>query len=666
MKIHFGRAVTGNLSVAESNEWLVTNGIGGYASGTIAGSLSRGYHGLLVASLNPPVDRHLMLAKLEEWCTYEDQEFEMTTNRWEGGSIAPQGFKHLQGFCLQGSFPSWEFAFGDAMLVKKIWMEYGQNVTYVSYRLVHAAAPVELKLSAIANQRIFHNTGELPAQIQVNPHEGGLLVQYGAHQPSLYLQMPGAEATPAFEQYHGFYLPREAERGLNALDSHWHVGNFRIKLVEGQTVTFACGTAPHFDFGQAFRRRKERDQYLVDLWANEHKVHEDHIDPYRALILAADQFVVRRQGDGRSIIAGYHWFEDWGRDTMISLTGLTLLTGRKEEAAKILSTFSEYISEGMLPNRFPDASNQPEYNTIDATLWYFVAIWNYWQETKDLSLIQQLFPKLEDILQWHIKGTRYQIKMDPEDHLLYGGEQGVQLTWMDARVGDWVVTPRIGKPVEVNALWYNVICIMREFSSQLKQPNEKYEQLAAGVEEGFGKFWNKEKDYCFDVIDGPSGVEDLLRPNQLLTLALPFCPFGEEEQRKIFDVCSFHLFTSHGLRSLAPFEKGFHGFYGGDSTQRDSAYHQGTVWAWWIGPYIKALMRVYQDSKMAMDYLNPLLDHLSAVGLGSISEIFNGEAPFEAKGCIAQAWSVGQLIEGLMLVLRESEELIILKEFSHG
>jgi predicted glycogen debranching enzyme len=366
------------------------------------------------------------------------------------------------------------------------------------------------------------------------------------------------------------------------------------------------------------------------------------------LIRTADQFIVRRsfpnEPNGHTVIAGYPWFSDWGRDTMISLPGLTLVTGRHDVAARILRTFAHFVDQGMLPNRFPEMGETPEYNTVDAALWYFETLRAYHAATGDDALLRDLFPVLQEIIEWHQRGTRYNIHVDPADGLLYAGELGMQLTWMDAKVGGWVVTPRIGKPVEINALWYNTLCSMADLARRLNEPADHYEALAEQTRAGFGRFWNQEMSYCYDVIGGPDGDDPALRPNQLLAVSLPHSPLSPEQQRAVVDACARHLLTSHGLRSLSPDDPAYVGHYGGDQRRRDAAYHQGTVWGWLIGPFVRAHLRVYRDPALAQSYLMPLIRHLAGHGVGSISEIFDGDPPFTPRGCIAQAWSVAELL----------------------
>jgi predicted glycogen debranching enzyme len=355
--------------------------------------------------------------------------------------------------------------------------------------------------------------------------------------------------------------------------------------------------------------------------------------------------------DGCTVIAGYPWFGDWGRDTMISLPGLTLATGRQAVAERILRTFAHVVDQGMLPNRFPNegggnpSSGRPEYNTVDATLWYFEAVRAYYAVSTDIQLVCDLFPVLREIVDWHKRGTRYNIQLDRDDGLLYAGELGVQLTWMDARVGDWVVTPRIGKPVEVNALWYNALRTMAAFARELDEPADRYKELAERARTGFKRFWNEKLGYCYDVLDGPDGVDPSLRPNQLLAVSLPYSPLNAGQQRGVVDACARHLLTSHGVRSLWREDPAYVGRYGGDQCHRDGGYHQGTVWGWLIGPFIQSHLRVYDDPELARSLLQPFVHHLADHGVGSVSEIFDGDPPFRPRGCIAQAWSVAQFLE---------------------
>ncbi|MEL6334691.1 MAG: amylo-alpha-1,6-glucosidase, partial [Cyanobacteria bacterium J06626_26] len=373
---------------------------------------------------------------------------------------------------------------------------------------------------------------------------------------------------------------------------------------------------------------------------------------FQQLVLAADQFIVDRplvdEPGGKTVIAGYPWFGDWGRDTMISLPGLTLATGRFQVARTIICTFARYLDRGMLPNLFPDAGETPEYNTVDAILWYFEAIRAYYGATGDEALLREIWPQLTAVIDWHQRGTRYHIHLD-SDGLIYAGEPGVQLTWMDAKVGDWVVTPRIGKPIEISALWYNALRCMEQFAGVLGKPVQDYKTLAQHTLTGFQRFW--QGAYCYDVLDGPDGDDGALRPNQIFAVSLPFVG-GEigsslltlDQQRAVVEVCGRELLTSHGLRSLAPSHPQYIGTYGGTPLQRDGSYHQGTTWGWLLGPYVEAHYRVYKDAAQATALLKPLIQHLNGGCVGSLSEIFDGDAPMTPRGCFAQAWTVAEVL----------------------
>ena len=366
------------------------------------------------------------------------------------------------------------------------------------------------------------------------------------------------------------------------------------------------------------------------------------------LILAADQFIATR-ATGKTIIAGYPWFGDWGRDTMIALPGLTLATGRSEIARPILLTFAKYLDQGMLPNAFPEEGpeedNLPGYNTVDAILWYFEAIRAYVADTDDNTLLEELFPALEDVIDWHLRGTRYNIHLDSDDGLIYAGTPTEQLTWMDAKVDDWVVTPRIGKPIEINALWHNALLCMAEFANRLGESDSDYLDLAKFSATSFPKFWNAKQQHCYDVIEGPDGNDPVLRPNQLFAVSLKYAPpLSQQQQKAVVDSCAQQLLTSHGMRSLSPSHSDYVGVYGGDRVKRDGSYHQGTTWGWLIGPFVEAHLKVYGNAAIAQQFLDPLIHHLTGGCVGTLSEIFDGDTPFAPRGAFAQAWSVAEVL----------------------
>ena len=657
--VSFGREICADLAAAEQREWLVTNGIGGFASGSVAGVLTRRYHGLLIAALKPPLGRTLLVSKLEETADYDGRTFAMSANRWVGGSIDPQGYRQIERFRLAGTTPVWTYQCGDALLEKRVWMEHGANTTNVRYTLLRGSQPLRLTAKVLANYRDYHSTthaGDWRMHVEAVPH--GLRVVAFEGATPFYLLSSEASAVPAHDWYRNFLLAIASYRGLDDREDHLHAGTFRAQLSTGDSVTlvFSTDPGPNLDGRLAENMCSTRERDLLERWAaTDREAAKEAPAWVRQFVLAADQFIVSRpiatDPEARSVIAGYHWFGDWGRDTMIALPGLTLSTGRPEIARSILRTFARFVDRGMLPNVFPDAGETPEYNTADATLWYIEAIRQDYASARDRELLQELFPVLADIVNWHVRGTRYNIHADLADGLLYAGEPGVQLTWMDAKVGDWVVTPRIGKPIEVNALWYNALVTMAGFARVLGLPAAEYESLASRAKAGFGRFWNEQAGYCYDVLDGPEGNDATLRPNQIFAVSLPESPLSPKQQRAVVDICARRLLTSHGLRSLAPDHPQYQGHYGGSPRERDSAYHQGTVWGWLLGPFALAHLRVYGDPVAAASFLEPMADHLKTHGLGSASEIFDGDAPFTPRGCIAQAWTVAEVLRAWMAIV---------------
>jgi predicted glycogen debranching enzyme len=638
--------------MAVRREWLVTNGIGGYASGTVAGLLTRRYHGLLIAALKPPLGRTLLLSKLDEHARYDNQRFDLFTNQWKHGAapFEPPGFYHLERFHLEGATPVWSYALADAHLEKRVWMQSGANTTYVRYTLRHATRPLELELKALVNYRDYHaNTHAGDWQMQITPVAQGVWIEPFSGATPFFLLSDHARAEAAHDWYRNYFLAIESARGLDSLEDHLYAVRFLATLQPGESVTLLASTesAPMLDGEAAYAQRRAYERQLL---VQSGKTAAP--DWVQQLVLAADQFIVYRAVEraagepshGRSIIAGYHWFGDWGRDTMISLPGLTLTTGRHAEAAQILRTFAHYVDQGMLPNRFPDQGERPEYNTVDATLWYIQAIRSYYQATGDRERLIELFPTLQEIIAWHRQGTRHHIHVDPQDGLLYAGEPGVQLTWMDARVGDWVVTPRIGKAVEINALWYNALRAMAEFARALELPADPYILWANQVQQSFARFWNAQLGYCYDVLDTPNGDDAALRPNQLFAISLPDSPLEPAQQQAVVDCCGRYLLTSLGLRSLAPGDPAYRGGYGGAPHERDSIYHQGTAWGWLIGAFAEAHWRVYGDAAFVQRLLQPFAHHLADYGMGSISELAHGDPPHLPDGCIAQAWSVAEVL----------------------
>ncbi|GAB4530879.1 MAG: amylo-alpha-1,6-glucosidase [Pleurocapsa sp.] len=679
MNLQFGREICNNLQIALSREWLVTNGIGGYAAGTIAGVLTRRYHGLLLAALQPPVARTLLLSKLDEIVDYNGILYDLATNCWADGAIAPQGYLNIESFHLEGTIPVWNFAFADGLLEKRVWMKQGENTTYIRYSYKRGSNPLTLSLKALVNYRDHHGDTQGKSLFSINKlRENRLEIQAFRDTRNFYLTANSENKTNNFIWeinniwYRNFALAIEKYRGLNYLEDCLLAATGKVTLQQGDTVTIIVSTEAEKEI-QKERENVLKEKLLITNFSFSNNNYSKTIPQWiEQLILAANQFIVDRPSQdnpkGKTIIAGYPWFSDWGRDTAIALPGLTISTGRYEIAKIILRTFAKYVDRGMLPNVFPDAGETPHYNTVDATLWYFEAIRAYYDATKDREFIAELFPLLVDIIDCHVQGTRHNIHVD-DDGLLYAGESGVQLTWMDAKVDDWVVTPRIGKPVEVNALWYNSLVCMGYFSGILGESVAKYQQMAATTRSHFAKFWYDAGGYCYDVIDSPDGNDASFRPNQIFAVSLPsikmgadLAPLDKSQQKMIVDKVAQKLLTSSGLRTASRFSERslstdnphYIGIYGGDRLQRDGSYHQGTTWGWLIGHFVQAHLRVYNNPELARSFLLPMSHHLGDACIGSISEIFDGDAPFIPRGCFAQAWSVAEVLRAWLLTETEN------------
>ncbi|MFZ5862663.1 MAG: amylo-alpha-1,6-glucosidase [Nitrospirota bacterium] len=652
MTVVLGRDLCGDIATAASREWLVTNGIGGYASGTVAGLLTRRYHGILMAALAPPLGRTLLVAKLDETAVYGHVEYPLCTNQWADGSVEPHGYRHIEQFVLDGAIPTWRFACADAIIEKRVWMEHGANTTYVRYDVARASGPLDLTIKVLVNARQDHGTtrgSDWSMDVTSEPH-GVRVIPFNGATPIM-LAARGTFVEPAHAWHVGFDLSAERERGLDSRDDHLHAATVRATFGPGQSVTVVTSAEPRppSNGRSVLSARRAYERRVLDCRRTAAPRGTEPVPRWiEQLTLAAEQFIVRRttrdDPEGRTVIAGYPWFGDWGRDTMIALPGLTLATGRPEVARGILTTFARYADRGLLPNRFDDTGGAVEYNTVDAALWYIEAIRAYHAATRDDTTLRALFPVVEDIISWYARGTRYRIGADPEDGLLVAGEPGVQLTWMDAKVGDRVITPRMGKPVEINALWYNALRAAASFARRVRRDPATYDKMAERTKTGFVRFWNSARGCCYDVLDGPEGHDASVRPNQLFAVSLPESPLTADQQRAVVDVCARTLLTSHGLRSLAPDDPRYVGRYQGDVNSRDAAYHQGTVWGWLLGPFALAHLRVYGDPAAAGAFLEPMAQHLAAAGVGSLSEIFDGDPPFAPRGCIAQAWTVAEVL----------------------
>ena len=626
--ISFGPDVLRDFERASQLEWLETNGLGGWAGSSIVFANTRRYHGMLVAAPPGRTERTVLVARLDETVAGVD----LAANRFRG-CIHPRGFEHLTSF-HRGIFPVWEYAAGGVTLRKTVVAPRGLNVTIVQYEVLECAAPFELRLAPFLAGRDYHS----------------LIHGTDAAVPYVHIDVPGAhfEAMPAC--WRDFVYDREQERGLDFEEDLFTPGSYIVTLRRGDILPVVIATAEgNWDALAMIAEERARRETLcaTGKWAVE-SVRDDlsSASPtpdsrFQALdlILAADQFLIDRSPGVKTIIAGYHWFTDWGRDTMIALPGLCLATGRFEDAKQILRRWLAAASKGMIPNRFPDGTYEPEFNSVDAGLWLFVAIWRYREATgDDAFVLDEALPVLRDAIDWLLHGTRFNIHVDL-DGLLYAGANGVALTWMDAIVDGEAVTPRRGKPVEINALWYNALRIVADLAG-----DAVLAARADAVRESFeAAFWNRDSQCCFDVVN-PNDTS--IRPNQIFAIALPFALFDDARAEEILRACESKLLTPVGLRTLAPDDPRYRGQLIGDSRSRDTAYHQGTVWPWLLGPYIDAMLRLRGDAgrDTAAGLIANMTSHLAEAGVGTIGEIFDGDAPHAPRGCIAQAWSVGELL----------------------
>src|SRR5580704_16456895 len=586
--IAFGPETLGDLDAAERREWWLGNGRGGYAAGTAALSLTRRYHGLLIAPVDPPLGRVLVFTKADATLTLAGHAYPLFTNRWSSGAIAPEGYRGLAEFRLDGTIPTWRFRCGDCVVEHRVWLEPGADTVYLAWRL-EGEGDASLAVSFLANGRDHHGDTWQPGfNPEVTAEEARLTVNVPGRF-ALRIAGTAGQIEPRWDWYENFDLPVERDRGLGDRDAHRHVGDGTLPLKPGTSAGYVAslGDADP-DLDAALERRRNHDRAVLGRAIDADPVFADAPGWVMRLVLAADLYRIARPipevPDGRSIIAGYPWFGDWGRDTMISLPGLCLATGCFDEARLILETFARFVDGGMLPNMFPGAGETADYNTVDAALWFIEAWRAYVAATGDAATLRRVFPVLASIIEGYTRGTRYGIAVDPADGLVRAGEPGVQLTWMDARVGDRVVTPRIGKPVEINALWYNALVAMASLAERIGEPGAAYQAAADKARVGFARFIRPEGFGLYDVIDGPGGDDASLRPNQVFAVSLPASPLDAAAQRAVIAACA-PLVTPYGLRSLAPDDPAYCPHITGPVPERDGAYHQGTVWAYLLGPW---------------------------------------------------------------------------------
>ncbi len=651
-----------------SREWLVTNGLGGYASGTVSGAVTRRYHGLLLAALPAPLGRMVMWSHISERLVFgEDDIVSLGAEERANGALDLHGADYLQEFRLEFGLPVWRFQVRHLVLEKRIILLHRQNTVHVTYRLDGEGKRPRLELRPAFNFRHYEDpVDQLPeAPYEIRAIEGRYEVtDPDSTVPPFRMHLPGccAPFTIDSRRINQVVYRTELDRGYDYEGELWSPGYFLVDLGEQAEATL-IGSTENWDIvdvltpAAARAAEHDRRRQLLDkaLPAARSGVAAE-------LVFAADQFVINPAGraeeearahasgdEVRTIIAGYHWFTDWGRDTMISLEGLTITTGRTLEAGYILRTFAHYVRDGLIPNMFPDGQTEGLYHTADATLWFFHALGRYLQAADDWTTIELLLPTLQDIAEKHLAGTKFNIHVDPADGLLAQGEEGYQLTWMDAKMGDWVVTPRRGKAVEICALWYNALELLAGWlrAAGDAAAADRYARHAAQARRSFNeKFWNADAGCLYDVIEGPELARDpSIRPNQVFAISLDHPVLERERWASVLEVVERELLTPVGLRSLAPSNPDYKKNYHGDLKTRDAAYHQGTVWAWLIGPFVDAWLKLHpHDLATARGFLEAFPKHLDEAGLGTISEVFDAEAPHTPRGCIAQAWSVAEVL----------------------
>lgn len=635
------KAVLSDFKEATQFEWLETNGLGGWAGSSITGTNTRRYHGLLVAAIVPPAERMLLVSKLDETIVVGDQRYELGTNQYPGDTIHPKGYQYLENF-TRDLFPQWDYDAGGVRIKKTIAMIHGENTTIIRYEVVKSELAFTLELLPLIAARGYHSLSRQGPQLHWDVNfENEIFHNQPDGKADLFISIPGSSYQHNPSWYNNFQYSIEQYRGLDYSEDLFNHGLFAVSLREGDSLEIIISTEnpKGRDAQKLLAGEKLRRQALISGQPDD--------EMFKQLVLAADQFIVKRDADLKTIIAGYHWFTDWGRDTMISLPGLCLSTGRFEDAKKIISAFARSVSEGMLPNRFRDNGELPEYNNADGTLWYFIAVYKYLEASGDKQFVlTEILPVLSEIIEWHLKGTRYNIKAE-EDGLLYSGEAGQQLTWMDARIGTWVVTPRMGKPVEIQALWYNALRIIAELLKMKKGKKEAeiMENRALKVKKSFEqKFWFGNGGYLYDNIDEKGHAVTELRPNQLFAISLPFPLIQGAKAKSLLKIIEEKLYTPAGLRSLAADDDHYIRQYGGDQWHRDSSYHQGTVWSWLLGAYIDGLVSINAPKSKIKKVISAFRYHLNEGCLGSVSEIFDAETPHHPRGCVAQAWGVAEVL----------------------
>lgn len=645
------REIDSDLYKATEKEWLVTNGIGGYASSTLPCINTRRYHGILVASQRPPIERVVMVSCLEETIIIDGREYSLSTAIYKDKIEKPNGYLHLERF-ERTPLPVWYYQIRDVLIIKSLSMVYGQNTTIVTYKLLANGNNVSLKITPHYLFRDFHgNQNENPGiKDCLKLEEKQFSLRPFANAPELFARWDKGCFKEKLEWHKNIFLRVEEEKGLPSIEDDFSYGTLEIDNFNGSvSIAFSDSPISYFNPIDLRRREEQRLESISNSIESNDKVLKD-------LLLAADQFIVyRKSTDSKTILAGYPWFSDWGRDSLIALPGLTLVTGRYDDAKSILKTFAQSIKFGLVPNCFADVGNEASYNSVDASLWFFIAIYKYLEYTKDYEFVKnELFESMGNILDSFIDGTIYDIKMDPQDGLISAGNEDVQLTWMDVKVDGQTITPRNGKAVEINALWYNALNIYSLLEEKFNKDSSETKALIKKVKSNFKKtFWNESDKCLYDYIKSDGKPDSAFRPNQIYAVYLPFELLEPKEEKCITDAVFAKLYTSYGLRSLAPDDKQYEPYYKGDRIQRDKQYHQGTVWGFLIGPFISSYLKVNNHSVEAQLraslMIEPFISHLNNQEcLGSISEIFDGDMPHKPAGCYAQAWSVAEVLRCYM------------------
>ncbi|MCR4437008.1 MAG: amylo-alpha-1,6-glucosidase [Clostridiales bacterium] len=644
--MEFGKSCWRTFEQGIEKEWLLTNGIGGFACSTVIGANTRRYHGLLVASLRPPVERHLILSKLDESITINGKSYNLYC--FKTPDYTMKGYVHLQRFEIN-PIPTFVYSVEDLWMEKKVCLVYGENTVVVLYHVIAGSQGSSLMLTPLVNFRDYHQNSSRE-HMRFTQRNDGNRVWIRPYENNPHIQMycsDGKYIRREDTYFLNMEYPVERERGLPSVEDHYIPGSFEVRLNPGDNryITVVATVEEKLQEYDGLSVIDEEEKRIGKVVAA-----AGYGDAFaKRLVSAADNFIVLRKSTGsKTILAGYPWFTDWGRDAMIAFTGLTLVTRRFDDAREILLTFAQHVRDGLIPNMFPDGGTEPVYNSVDAALWYFEAVWKYIGYTKDYGFVQnRLYPVLKEIIRSYARGTRFNIKMD-EDCLISAGDPETQLTWMDAKAGGRAVTPRHGKAVEINALWYNALKVMSTLSRAFGEDSPPLESMGERVREAFVKcFWNEDKQCLYDVVNGEYR-DDRVRPNQVLAVSLSYPVLEGERAGKVVERVWKELYTPYGLRSLSPESPDYRGVYAGDPFSRDSAYHQGTVWAWLLGPFITAYFRTKghteESRQVARMLISPLKDHLYDACLNSISEIFDGDEPYRPRGCFAQAWSVGEIL----------------------